>query len=381
MTHSSQQQSHFKLDPSRSKGRLLKLDGLRGLFCLMIVFWHYDNQYLPVNLNGWFLYDQLYLGVDFFFVLSGFVISLRYYEMEGWSQGIQFLKKRFARLYPLLLFSTMVYAAFRIVTYLLLPQLSGKETSWSKMALDTLETLFLTNATPLLGNSFGMNIPSWSISGEMVAYFCCFAIAMAVPTRRRFVAWILLFTWVVAFMWFAGHPFDATTDWGFCRALIGFSMGCIVAKVPRVELPAWSDAVMLVLVVALFYLLHGCHGAARQLLGLLGCPVVFGLTIYALNYSKGYIGNVLESQPLQFLGEKSYSIYLNHLVIVAAFPKVCFMTVGDSTSFFWRSLVFVISIGVVLIYSTWTYRVVEVGWGGVVRRRMMRRCQEQAALA
>jgi peptidoglycan/LPS O-acetylase OafA/YrhL len=381
MIHSSQQPSLFKLDLSKPEGRLLKLDGLRGLFCLMIVFWHYDNKYLPVNLNGWFLYDQLYLGVDLFFVLSGFVISVRYYEMEGWSQGIQFLKKRFARLYPLLLFSTMVYAVFRIVTYLVFPQLSGKETSWSKLALDTLETLCFTNATPLLGNSFGMNIPSWSISGEMVAYFCCFAIAMAFATRHRLMAWILMFAGVVAFVWFAGHPFDATSDWGFCRALIGFSMGCIVAKLPRAELPAWSDAVVLILVVALFYLLHGSHGGKRQVLGLLGCPVLFGLTIYALNHSEGYIGNILESQPLQFLGEKSYSIYLNHLVIVATLPKVCFMTVADSNSFLWRSLVFVISIGVVLIYSTWTYRVVEVGWGGWIRRRMMRRCQEQAALA
>ncbi|MBS1732124.1 MAG: acyltransferase, partial [Bacteroidetes bacterium] len=58
--------------------RLDQLDGLRGLFCLMVILTHFPfKDSLPVS-N--FIVRQGYLFVDFFFVLSGFVIAFNYYD-------------------------------------------------------------------------------------------------------------------------------------------------------------------------------------------------------------------------------------------------------------------------------------------------------------
>ena len=58
--------------------RINKLDGLRGIFSIMIVLLNYPQEFIP----DWFTYNffifESYVFVDFFFVLSGFVISYNY---------------------------------------------------------------------------------------------------------------------------------------------------------------------------------------------------------------------------------------------------------------------------------------------------------------
>ncbi|WP_366788678.1 acyltransferase family protein [uncultured Flavobacterium sp.] len=62
--------------------RLLQLDGLRGLFSLIVVIYHfpYENEFSEISITSNFLVRQGDLFVDFFFVLSGFVISLKYID-------------------------------------------------------------------------------------------------------------------------------------------------------------------------------------------------------------------------------------------------------------------------------------------------------------
>ena len=58
--------------------RIKKLDGLRGVFSLMVLFFHYRENMLPEMIYNNFLIRESYLFVDFFFVLSGYVIALNY---------------------------------------------------------------------------------------------------------------------------------------------------------------------------------------------------------------------------------------------------------------------------------------------------------------
>ena len=73
--------------------RIQKLDSLRGIFSLMIVYHHYDPRIIPKILADNFIKHESYIFVDFFFVLSGFVISLNYNKINTKNNLFFFLKK------------------------------------------------------------------------------------------------------------------------------------------------------------------------------------------------------------------------------------------------------------------------------------------------
>ena len=100
------------------KNEYVQLDGvqaLRGIAAMLVVLLHYrvdlNNRYTQSNL-GELLFGQGYIGVDLFFVVSGFIIV---YATHGQSLIVPFLIKRFLRVVPLAWATT-------IVMYLLWPQ-------------------------------------------------------------------------------------------------------------------------------------------------------------------------------------------------------------------------------------------------------------------
>jgi hypothetical protein len=98
------------------KARIHSLDGLRGILCLFVVFHHYDAKYIPPFFFENFIIRQADLLVDFFFIISGFVISYNYKRIGNIEEAKSFLKKRFFRLYPLLLYTTTLYFLFEIIS-------------------------------------------------------------------------------------------------------------------------------------------------------------------------------------------------------------------------------------------------------------------------
>ena len=91
-----------------SKPRYEILDGLRGVAALMVIVFHCFETYIPFI--GTQIVNHGYLAVDFFFVLSGFVIGYAYDDrwdrMTTWS----FFKRRLVRLHPMVLAGTVTGA-------------------------------------------------------------------------------------------------------------------------------------------------------------------------------------------------------------------------------------------------------------------------------
>ena len=155
--------------------RFHQLDGLRGLSSLMIIFYHFEKVYSPDWFYNFFFVRQGQIFVDVFFVMSGFVIALNYQKINSLNFFIKFLKKRFLRLYPLLLFTAIFFLLFFIFRDYLFKNgysylFNFKNSQIKNDLLDFVETVFLTNSSPLLGNSIGVNSPSWSISAEILCY-------------------------------------------------------------------------------------------------------------------------------------------------------------------------------------------------------------------
>ncbi|MEO0688012.1 MAG: acyltransferase, partial [Cyanobacteria bacterium J06649_11] len=152
-----------------SKTHYAVLDSWRGIAACMVVFCHL-RQEINGHLAPLDFIKNAYLFVDFFFVLSGFVISHAYASRLNTKSDLwQFMKLRFARLYPLHLFMLGAFVAFEVARMVIgmgttdAPAFSGN-TSISAF----FSNLFLLHGMGIQ-DSLTWNTPSWSISTEFYA--------------------------------------------------------------------------------------------------------------------------------------------------------------------------------------------------------------------
>ena len=344
--------------------RIKKLDGLRGLFCMMVVLYHYDQKYLPSFVYNNFLIRESDLIVDFFFILSGFVISYKYNAIETFNSFYTFIKKRFIRLYPLLLYTTFLFFIFELVARLFFKQYINSPITLLHLFQNTLDTLCMTNSTPILSSEWGINRPSWSISAEFISYLF-FGIISIVAARKR-KDWMMLLIFLLSI--FASIYFDSlglrtNANIGFIRCLISFSVGYFIFKLSSVDykINNWMEPLLVFTIMILLYLNHYFFKLYSFSLyfEVLILPIVFGYTIFSLLKTDGFISRLLEGNFFQFLGKISFSIYLNHAIVLLFLPKFIFAVTKMTKSNFNELAVWITTIFVVIIYSTITQKYIE----------------------
>lgn len=286
---------------------LKSLTSLRFFAAMWVVAYHFwPNLGLPMPA----VVAKGYLGVELFFVLSGFILCHVY--LEGFGQGRfnyrAFLWARLARIYPVhlavLLGLMLLIAAAALVGI----SAGDKMLVWSSLPAQ----LTLTQAWGLspLG---GWNHPSWSISAEWFAYltFPIFAFVAWRLVNRPRMALVLALGLVVAlnigFQHAAGFSLtQATILWGALRIVPCFALGCAVWLSWRADLIGGKVAGLGLALVALVgvvaaALLHAPDYVAVALFGAL----ILGLAAISTS------GSSLLAQPLLvYLGEVSFAVYM-----------------------------------------------------------------------
>jgi peptidoglycan/LPS O-acetylase OafA/YrhL len=301
-----------KADASTT-ARFEVLDSWRGLCALLVALFHFPA-------TGWLVENDFirgsYLFVDFFFVLSGFVIAHAYSErLSDGASFKRFMLTRFGRLFPLHFF---MLAAF--VLYEMARAAFGQETfSGGNTISSLLSNLFMLHGLGV-ENSLTWNAPSWSISTELFAYllFGLLTLALGRTALLAFASAVI----VAPLFLFAVSPdyMDATHDFGFIRCLYGFATGVLVqaAFVQVAEKPTpdmetrltWTFTEgAVVLAVGLF--------VATSFAGpfSLAAPFVFALAVFVFAHEAGYVSRLLRAPIFLSLGALSYSIYMTHLFI------------------------------------------------------------------
>ncbi|UBM59676.1 acyltransferase [Marinilongibacter aquaticus] len=348
--------------------RLTKLDGLRGLFSLMVVFYHYPQNQIPESLAQFFLFRQSYVFVDFFFCLSGFVISYNYHTLHKWSEFTVYMVKRFIRLYPSLFLAVSVY----FFGYLFV----GLPTDDKAPLINFLETALMTNSTPLLGTNPGFNEASWSISSEMVSYLVIGLTFLIFPKRRTVP--VLLTILLAYFILFRSGQFFHTFEYGFLRGLVSFNLGFVVWKLSKYDFKAnnYLEFLIPILLIVLLYFVHNftrvneMETPSGALFNMLVIPLFFASSILLLLKTDGPVSHFLDTKPVQYLGKISYSIYINqgfmfHLAIIA-FSKIYKV---ETTADMLVQLFFVVSM--ILLVSHFTNKYVEVKLGRYLKQKAL----------
>jgi len=303
--------------------------------------------------------------------------------MLGSNALIRYLKKRFYRLYPLLLYTTLLFFSYLLLLKLVqiyTPDLlmfnSQNALNLNDQYLYLIDTIFLTNSTPLLGSTMGVNIPSWSISSEFISYIFYGGIVFLFAGRIR--NFFLLGAIIIALLYsyFHAELFPFNGDFGFVRGLIAFNLGYFVWYLAKknIKIPNIMEIFIPVLLLILFYYLNSFsvhQPRIRQLLGIFVVPLFFSFSILSFIKTEGLVSKLLKLKIFQFLGDISYSIYLNHYLIILIFPKVIFSFFGLPQSSLNEVFVFILTTLIVIAYSKFTYKYIEIRFTKYLKRKFL----------
>jgi peptidoglycan/LPS O-acetylase OafA/YrhL len=324
--------------------RFRALDSWRGICALAVVMFHFP---IIGAIRAFPLFAHGYLFVDFFFVLSGFVIATAWEErLSQPDQTWRFLLRRFGRLWPLHVTMLAVFVGFSLIHHDI-----GRDERHSAPAI-------LTNLLLIQGlgihKDLTWNGPSWSISVEAMLYV---VFAFLAPLRWRMWAYgALIAIGLIVLRNWAPSGMASTFDYGAFRGFAGFFTGALLTRLrPRaLGLPGELAAVA---VVAIFVALDRFTILA---------PAVFGFAVYAFAHAHGPITRVLERRVFTRLGDWSYSTYMTHSAVAAVIwnlgPKMGLTHAGDflaSSSSAVTAIVAIGYIGAVIGVSSVTYPLIE----------------------
>ncbi|EAS49689.1 putative acyltransferase [Aurantimonas manganoxydans SI85-9A1] len=307
--------------------RFEALDGWRGICALLVVLFHAPVAGI-VHETAFFRHG--YLFVDFFFVLSGFVIAHAFYDrLRGEKNFGRFFGLRLFRVYPLHLFMLALFVAFECLMLVTKGPSEAFVDGNSVVAL--VHNLLMSHSFGTV-DTLGWNYPSWSISAELLAYGLFALLVIRAPRAMLPLMAVTIVVGLVVIALVEG-TMDTTVRFGWLRCLAGFSLGAVLRMViwPRaggrvaVGGTAWTLAELAcVLLVAVFVSELG--GSVLSV----AAPLVFAFAIYVFGHEGGAVSRLLKAGPIDFLGAISYSVYMTHAFVISRAENVA-TVLGDRT--------------------------------------------------
>lgn len=303
---------------SRTSVRYEALDGWRGIAALSVAMFHFQVAshiyFLPFIRNA-------YLMVDFFFVLSGFVIAHAYYNRLN-DEGLVgiFFFRRIGRIWPMHALMLLVFILAE-TTLLMLQHRIGAALPRPPFSADRNAASIPTNLLLLNGVSsfqFGTwNGPSWSVSAELWVNLLFGVCAAYLPRKYMpLAAFGCMVASAAALALLSPTYLDSKDAFSLARCGYGFFLGFFVWKLFCRGLPHLSSrplATSLEILVILFAFTVVSFSQVNIWQMLL--PIVFAIFIAVFANQAGMISNFMEKRVFLTLGRLSYSIYIMHFFI------------------------------------------------------------------
>jgi peptidoglycan/LPS O-acetylase OafA/YrhL len=298
------------------------LTGLRALAATWVLGYHlrfyFPDQHWWGRVWG-ALFDQGYLGVDVFFVLSGFVLMHNYggRELHRDAQGYRdFLRNRLARIYPAHLATLLMLVG--VVALVRASDIPLREPF--RYTLDGfVENLLLIQAWEF-PVTHSWNINAWSISAEWAAYLCFPVIAWAgLRLRSAAAVWMgIALSWYLLHWFVREFPARDPGDYALPRVFAAFSAGVLTHRLWQIDWAPRLPWAMLALLAALALGMVGALAAGpRPQVLTLAAPLAT-LLVYGLARDPQGWARHLITPRLLFWGGASYALFLVHRVVLIA---------------------------------------------------------------
>jgi len=298
------------------------LDGLRGVAALMVVWFHVFEAYATSHLDQ--RINHGYLAVDFFFILSGFVIGYAYDDRWGSLKIKDFLKRRVIRLHPMVVMGALIGGVMFYFQGCSVWDVST--VSVGALLGAVLLNAFLIPATPGievrgLGEMYPLNGPSWSLFFEYIGNVL-YAFWIHRLSIRALIGLVAVAGGALAAFAIVGPYGDICAGFqltgreftaGFLRLLFSFSAGLLLFRLfkpIRIKGAFWICSAALILCFSIPRLGGAEHLWLNGLYDTLCCVVLFPSLVYL--GASGQCLHPLTIRICRFMGAISYPLYMVH---------------------------------------------------------------------
>ncbi|PAM94974.1 acyltransferase [Flavobacterium sp. IR1] len=305
------------------------LDGLRGVAAILVVAFHVFETFALGN-----RFEQIinhgYLAVDFFFLLSGFVVAYayddRWVKMTQW----EFYKRRLIRLQPMVIMGMIIGAAlfYFQASDTVFPQIAG--TPIWKVIVVMLIGFTLIPLPPSAdirgwGEMHSLNGPAWSLFFEYIANIL-YALVFRRFSNKVLSIFVLVFAAMVVNYTVFGTKGDVIGGWslnleqlnvGFTRLLYPFFAGILLSRLGKlihIKGAFWVCSILITIVLALprfgdenTLWMNGLYESF--------CIILIFPLIVAIG-AGGEIKNAFSLKICKILGDISYPIYITHYPLI-----------------------------------------------------------------
>ncbi|MCU7693814.1 acyltransferase family protein [Haoranjiania flava] len=304
-----------------SKPHYIILNGLRGVAAIVVLVYHAFEAFATSQLDQ--VVNHGYLAVDFFFILSGFVIGYAYDDRWDKMSVKDFLKRRVIRLHPMVILGAVIgaimfyfqdYAPWNVSA---VPVIS--------LLLATLLSAFLIPMTPGteirgIGEMFPLNGPSWSLFFEYIGNILYAVLIRRLTTNALAVLVFLAALGLAGFAVF-GPLGSIGVGWtlmdsgffgGLLRLLFSFSAGLLLSRIFKPTYIKGAFWICTLVIIALLSLprIGGdklwINGVYESICVIIVFPVLVFVGASGRTTGKG------TARLCKFLGDISYPLYMVH---------------------------------------------------------------------
>lgn len=348
------------------------LTSLRFFFAMMVFVSHMwilkeDSPFMR-QLYADIFYEG-YIGVSFFFILSGFVLAYNYHDkmLSGQIKFSQFWLARFARIYPLHLLTLLIAIPLSF---------TGNATEWVNRFV--LNIFLIQSFVPSDDIYFYFNSVSWSISDEWFFYLMFPFLVFFMLKRRylKFLAFLLLLIPIGLFLvkesyhekYFYINPLLRLGDF-----LIGKMLFRVYRKRKDNEIlnntnTATFAEIGSIILLSIFLYFHGDVSQGFRYSCYYWLPMI--VLIYTFAYSKGLISKLLSHKTLVYLGEISFGLYMIHMLVFRYYqyisqkvPSIAWMFPRNQTGAW-------IILAISLIASMLSYKYIEIPANKFIKKKL-----------
>ena len=375
-----------------TKPHYILLDGLRGVAALMVLWYHVFEGFAFAKGSVIETFNHGHLGVDFFFLLSGFVISYAYDDRWFNDKSLKsndksstnkkltiwsFFKRRLIRLHPMLVMGAFIGLICFFIQGGVKWDGSSTPLHWTLIAF--VLTLFFIPAYPgasydIRGNAemFPLNGPSWSLFFEYIGNIL-YALFIRKLSNKMLGLLVgvtgILWIWFVTFdisgydMIGIGWTLDAVNFFGgLLRMMFPFTLGMLMARNFRQKSKVKSQKTLftknifwisIIILFALFsvpYFPKTSNISVNGIYELACIMIVFPLIVW-IAASSDSAQSKFTLKLSKFLGDLSYPLYIVHYPVMYVFYawliKNQYFTLAET----WQMVILVLTVCIVLAYA------------------------------
>ncbi|MDB5017287.1 MAG: acyltransferase [Mucilaginibacter sp.] len=310
-----------------SKSHYEILDGLRGVAALLVVAFHVFETYSGNRFNQ--LINHGYLAVDFFFLLSGFVVAYAYDDRWGKMTQWDFYKRRLIRLQPMVIMGSIIGAAlFYFQSCGMFPLISA--TPLWKMLLVMVVGFTLVPLLPSMDirgwqEMHPLNGPAWSLFFEYIANIL-YALFIRKFSNTMLAIFVIVSACLLINYTVFGPQGDVIGGWsidktqlniGFTRLLYPFFAGVLLSRMGKLIHIKNAFTVCSLLIVAILFVPRIGGSEHLWMNGLYESFCI--IILFPLIVSIGAGGSLTAKLPIKicrFLGGISYPLYITHYPLI-----------------------------------------------------------------